>query len=60
MSHILLNYVFLLFLSIFGEIHEELFFLGIKVTIAETRTEILRMFFFLTIFDFIKKVKADK
>ena len=36
MSHILLNYAFLLFWSILGEIYRELFFLDIKVTIAET------------------------
>ena len=30
MSHILLNYAFLLFWNIFGEIHGELFFLDIK------------------------------
>ena len=46
MSHILLNYAFLLFWSIFGEIQREIFFLDIKVTIAETSTEILRIFFF--------------
>ena len=47
MSHILLNYAFLLFLSIYGEIHRELFFLDIKVTISETSTEILGKFVFL-------------
>ena len=31
----MLNYAFLLFWSIFGEIHRELFFLDIKVTISE-------------------------
>ena len=50
-SHILLNYAFLFFLSIFGEIHRELFFLDINVTILETSTEILRNFFFLTMFE---------
>ena len=39
MSHILLNYAFLLLWRIFGEIHWEHFFLDIKVTIAETSTE---------------------
>ena len=46
-SHILLNYAFLLFWSIFGEIHRELFFLELKVTIAETSTEIFKKFVFL-------------
>ena len=50
MSHILLNYAFLLFWSILGEIHWQLFFLDIKVTIAETSPEILRIFVFLSIF----------
>ena len=75
-SHILLNYAFLLFWSIFGEIHRELFFLDIKVTISETSTEILRNFVFLTMFEkgkilrkiwiclniffLIKPVKGDK
>ncbi len=45
-SHLLLNYAFLLFWSIFGEIHRELFFLVKKVTSSETSTEILRNFFF--------------
>ena len=49
--HILLNYVFLLFWSIFVEIHRELFFLDIKVAISETSTEKLRKFVFLTIFE---------
>ena len=47
-SHILLNYVFQLFSSIFGEIHRELFFLDIKVTISQSSTEILRKLVFLT------------
>ena len=47
----MLNYDFLVFWSIFGEIHRELFFLGIRVTIAETRTEKLRKFVFLTMFE---------
>ena len=51
MSHILLNYAFLLFLSILGEIHRELFFLEITVTISEKSTEILRKLFFLTMFE---------
>ena len=54
MSNILLNYAFLLFWSIFGEIHIELFFLAIKVTISETSTEILRKFVFLTMFEWSK------
>ena len=32
----------------FGEIHRELFFLDIKVTISQSSTEILRKFVFLT------------
>ena len=51
MSHILLNYDFLLFLRILGEIHREPFFLDIKVTISEKSTEILRKFVFLTMFE---------
>ena len=50
-SHILLNYAFLLFWSIFGEIQRKLFFLDIKVTISETSTEILRKYVFLTMFE---------
>ena len=50
-SHILLNYAFLLFWGLFGKIHRELFFLDIKVTIPETSTEILRKFVFLTMFE---------
>ena len=46
-----LNYAFLLFWSIFVEIHRELFFLDIKVAISETSTEKLRKFVFLTIFE---------
>ena len=38
-------------LSIFVEIHRELFFLDIKVAISETSTEKLRKFVFLTIFE---------
>ena len=44
--HILLNYAFWLFWSIFEEIYRELFFLDIKVTISETSSEILRNLFF--------------
>ena len=50
-SHILLNYVFLLFWSIFGEIHRELFFLDIKVIIVEMSTKILKKFVFPTMFE---------
>ena len=50
-SHILLNYAYLLFWSIFGEIHRELLFLDIKVTIAETSAEIFKKFVFLTMFE---------
>ena len=50
-SQMLLNYAFLLFWSILGEIHREPFFLDIKVTIAETNTEILRKFVILTMFE---------
>ena len=39
------------FEAFFLVIHRELFFLDIKVTIAETRTEILRKFVFLTMFE---------
>ena len=47
------------------EIHRELFFLDIKVTISETSTEILRKFVYLTMFErgknlgklgFVKKI----
>ena len=48
-SHILLNYSFLYFWSILGEIHRELFLLDIKVTILETWTEKLSKFVFITI-----------
>ena len=41
-------------LKTFGEIHRELFFLDIKVTISETSTEILRKFLFLTMFEWGK------
>ena len=48
LSHIQLNFAFLLFWSIFWEIHRELLFLVKKVTISEKSTEIIRNFFFLT------------
>ncbi len=51
MSYILQNYAFLLFWSIFGGIHRELFFLDIKLTISEKSTEILRKFVFRTMFE---------
>ena len=54
MSHTLLNYASLLFCSIFGEIHRELFFIDIKVAISEKRTKIVRNFFFLTMFEWSK------
>ncbi len=44
MSHIQ-NNAFLLFWSIFGEIHWKLLFLAKKVTISERSSEILRIFF---------------
>ena len=47
MSHILLNYAFLLFLNILDEIQRELFFLDIKITLSEMNTEILIKFVFL-------------
>ncbi len=47
MSHKLLNYAFLLFLSFSGDIHRELFFIDLKVNISETTTEIPRKLFFL-------------
>ena len=47
----MLNYAFLLFGSIFGKVHRELFSLDIKVIISETNNEILRNFFFLTMFE---------
>ena len=50
-SHKLVNYAFLLFWSILGEIHRELFFLFKKVTISEMSTEDLRKFVFLTMFE---------
>ena len=50
-SHIELNYAFLLFWSIFGEIHRELLFLVKKVSISERSTEIIRKFVFLNMFE---------
>ena len=58
MIHILLNYAFLLFWSIFGEIHRKKFLLDIKVTLSETRTEILRKFFFFL--TFLKKANPGE
>ena len=51
MNNILLIYAFLLLLCIVEDIHRELFFLDIKVTIAETSTEILWKFVYLTMFE---------
>ena len=50
-SHIQLNYAFLFFCSILGEIQRELLFLVRKVTITETSTEIFRKFVVLTMFE---------
>ena len=50
MSHIQLNYAFLLFWSIFGEMNRELLFLVKKVAISERSTEILRKLVFLNMF----------
>ena len=50
-SHIQLNYFFLLFCCIFREIQRELRFLVKKVTFSETSTEILREFVFLNMFE---------
>ena len=46
-SHIQLNYAFLLFWSFFGEIDRELLFIVQKVTISVKSSEILRKFVFL-------------
>ena len=46
-----LNYVFLLFWSILGEIQREFLFLVKKGAISERSTETLRMFVFLNIFE---------
>ncbi len=52
MNHILLNYAFMLFLSIFREIHCKLLVLVIKkVTISERSTEKHRKFVFLKKFE---------
>ena len=51
MSHIQLNYAFLLFWSIFGEFLLKLLFLVKKVTISENSPEILRKFVFLNKFE---------
>ena len=51
MSHIDLNYAFVLFLSIFGEIHRKILFLVKKVTISERSSELLRKFVFLNKFE---------
>ena len=44
-SHVQLNYTFLLFCSIYGEIHRELLFFVKKVGISERGTEKLRYLF---------------
>ena len=49
--HILLNYVNLLFWCNFGGIQNELFFSVKKVSLSETKLEILKMFVFLTLFE---------
>ena len=51
LTHILINCAFLLFWNNFVEIHRELFFFYIKVTISEKSTEIVRKFVFLTMFE---------
>ncbi len=51
MSHIQLNYAFLLFWSIFGEIRRELFFLVQKVNISERITEILWKYVLINMFE---------
>ena len=51
MSHIQLNYVFLLFWSIFAEIQRQLLFFVQKVTFSEKRTEKLTKFVFLNMFE---------
>ena len=51
-----LNYAFLLFWSIFGEIHRELLFLVKKVTISEMRTN-TQKFVFLNIFQMGKVLR---
>ena len=51
MSHMLLNYAFLLFWSSFGLISSKLLFLVKKVTISERSTEILRKFVYRNKFE---------
>ena len=51
MSHIQLNYAFVLFWSILGEIQWKLLFLLKKMTILERRPEIFRKFIFLNKFE---------
>ena len=51
MSHIELNYAFVLFWSILGEIQWKLLFLFKKMTILERRSEIFRKFIFLNKFE---------
>ena len=50
-SHIQLNYAFLLFWRIFGEIHRELLFFVQKEAISERSTEKIRKFVFLNMFE---------
>ena len=50
MSHIQLNYAFMWFLSIFEEIHRELFLFK-NMAISERRTDILRKFVFDNMFE---------
>ena len=57
-SHIQLNYAFLLFWSILVEIHRELLVLVKKVTISERRTEIHRKLVFLNMCE--KRVNLEK
>ena len=56
--HMQLNYAFLLFWSILGEIHRELLFLVKKLIISERSTEIHRKFVFLNMFE--KRVNPEK
>ena len=75
MSHILLNYAFLLFSSILGEIHRELFFLVKKKISLKRALKNSESLFFLPclkgenpeenldtfkLLFFIKQVKGDK
>ena len=50
-SHLELNYAFLLFWSILGEIQSEVLFLVKKGAISERSTETLRKFVFLNMFE---------